>query len=253
MKRRKGVNRSLGKEYLKAILCLVATATSLGCGVPTGLAAGEVDEVGRKCVHEAIENKKFKAAFKEACRMADHDCQYSQCLLGIMYENGVGVKQDIEKAIVWYKKAASKGVAEAQFRLGRLYYFGKKVKRDPKEAAIWLEEAADQGIAEAQYLIGKMYLSGDGVPREIRKAKRWLHLAADRGIADAKRLIASSHLAKETIYQTKKVARKVKEHADAGGRIYGQTLENTEMSWKGYADIVNALDKAAAGASKVNN
>lgn len=211
-----------------------------------------VDNEGRKCVHEAIENKKFQEAFKQACKMADHDCGYSQCLLGIMYENGVGVKQNISTAVEWYQKAATKGIAEAQYRLGRLYYVGKEVKRDPKKAAEWFNKAAEQGVGQAQFYLGKMYLKGDGVPRELRKARRWLHLAADRGIADAKELIASSHLAKETIHQGKKVVRKVQDHATAGGRLYGQTLENTEMSWKGYADIVNALDKAAAGANNVN-
>jgi len=37
-----------------------------------------VDKEGRKCVHEAIENKKFQEAFKQACKMADRDCGYSQ-------------------------------------------------------------------------------------------------------------------------------------------------------------------------------
>ena len=229
------------------LLSYIFSSTSLPAA-----AAYTVDKKGRKCVHEAIENKQFKDAFKQACKMADHDCTYSQCLLGIMYEKGVGVEKDISKAIDWYTKAANKGMAEAQYRLGRLYYFGKEVKRDPKKAAEWFDKAAQQGIGKAQYYLGKMYLKGDGVPKELRKARRWLRLAADKGVADAKKLIASSHFAKETIYQSKKVVRKVQDHANAGGRLYGQTLENTEMSWKGYADIVNTLDKAAAGASKVN-
>ena len=231
-----------------AIVLLVASILVVGQA-----ASAAVDVEGRKCVHDAIENNNFRKAFEQACKMADHDCSYSQCILGLMYEKGVGVEKDVTKAVEWYTKAARRGFADAQFRLGRLYYLGKDVKRDPKKAALWLNKSAEQGVAQAQYYMGKMYLNGDGVPKNVQKARRWLHLAADRGIADAKRLIAKSHLAKEAIYQTKKVARGVSDHAKAGGRLYGQTLENTEMSWKGYADIVNALDKAAAGAGKVGN
>ena len=215
-------------------------------------ASAAVDVDGRKCVHAAIKNNNFREAFEQACKMADHDCKYSQCLLGIMYEQGIGVKKDVSKAISWYQKAAEKGMADAQYRLGRLYYFGKEVKRNPSKAAKLFNQAAEQGVAKAQYFLGLMYLKGDGLPKDLRKARRWLRISADKGIVEAKKLLASSHFAKETIQQGKRVVRKVQDHANAGGRIYGQTLENTEMSWKGYADIVNALDKASAGAEKVS-
>ena len=41
-----------------------------------------------------------------------------QCNLGLMYENGQGVKQDYAEAVRWYRKAAEQGDADAQFNLG---------------------------------------------------------------------------------------------------------------------------------------
>lgn len=245
--------RTQGNRSISRILAYFVISTSViltgTIFCPSVQADQLVDEEGMKCLHDAIQQKQLRGAFKQLCKMADHDCGYSQCLLGIMYEKGLGAKKNIDRAIEWYRKAAEKGLADAQFRLGQLYYIGEDVKRDPKEAAKWLNKAAEQGVAEAQYYIGRMHLKGDGVPRDLKKAKRWLHLAADRGIADAKVLLSQSQSAKETIHTAKKIGRAIKKRHEEGMRLYGQTLENTEMSWKGYADIVNSLNQAAAASS----
>lgn len=64
-----------------AIVLLVASILVVGQA-----ASAAVDVEGRKCVHDAIENNNFRKAFEQACKMADHDCSYSQCILGLMYE-----------------------------------------------------------------------------------------------------------------------------------------------------------------------
>jgi len=235
------------KHLLRTSICLFLLICFCS---PSSISATEpVDKKGMECVHEAIKNKQFRSAVEQLCKMADHDCGYSQCLLGIMYEKGLGVKKDVSQSIDWYRKAADKGFADAQFRLGQIYYIGQDVKRDPVEAAKWLNKAAEQGVAEAQYYIGRINLKGDGVPRDVRKAKRWLHLAADRGIADAKVLIAQTPGGKETMSAARKVGRAIKKRHEESLRLYGQTLENTEMSWKGYADIINSLNVVTAASS----
>jgi hypothetical protein len=44
-----------------------------------------------------------------------------------------------------FHKAAVKGDARAQYSLGIMYFDGIGVKQDRKEAVIWLKKAADQG------------------------------------------------------------------------------------------------------------
>ena len=40
--------------------------------------------------------------------------------MGVCYEAGIGVEQNINQALIWYKKAADKGIIEAQTALLRI-------------------------------------------------------------------------------------------------------------------------------------
>lgn len=65
----------------------------------------------------------------------------NQCLLGICYENGEGVKKDLIKAVEWYQKSAAQGEARAQFHLGKCYLLGDGVKKDLTKAIKWYQKA----------------------------------------------------------------------------------------------------------------
>jgi TPR repeat protein len=54
-----------------------------------------------------------------------------------MYADGRGVKRDYNKAVKWYRKAAGKGVAEAQFNLGLARYNGRGATRNFVQAHKW--------------------------------------------------------------------------------------------------------------------
>lgn len=78
---------------------------------------------------------------------------------------------------------AESGDAWAQHKLALMYDLGVGVRENNAEAAKWYTEAAEQGHAYAQYNIGLMYYKGEGVPHnEAQALKRW-RLAADQGIA----------------------------------------------------------------------
>lgn len=108
----------------------------------------------------------------------------AQIRLGRMYRHGLGVPQDFQEAVKWYRKAADQGNAEAQFRLGMLYEFGRGVPRDFVQAAKWYEKAAAQGNAKALNRIGRMYAQGEGVPRDSVQAVKWYEKAAAQGDAE---------------------------------------------------------------------
>ncbi|MFA4902179.1 MAG: tetratricopeptide repeat protein [Desulfobaccales bacterium] len=93
--------------------------------------------------------------------------------LGLMYERGYGVAQDICQAVLCFRKAAEQGQVEAQYRLGSMYYHGQGVSRDVKQAAEWYKQAAQQGSTPAQAALGNMYLSGEGVDQDSSKAAYW--------------------------------------------------------------------------------
>lgn len=90
-----------------------------------------------------------------------------------------------DEALRWCRTAAEQGDARAQCRLGLLYEQGKGVKRDPAEAATWYRKAAEQGDARAQNNLAALHLKGEGVDKDRDAALTWLRLAAAQGHAAA--------------------------------------------------------------------
>jgi TPR repeat protein len=91
----------------------------------------------------------YKAAYEEwlpLAELGDIEAQYN---LGVMYDQGASVDQDLCKAASWYRKAAEQGFIDAQTNLGMMYYRGDGVTGDHTEAARWFQLAADKGDTEA--------------------------------------------------------------------------------------------------------
>lgn len=60
-----------------------------------------------------------------------------------MYRDGLGVSQDYEVAVGWFRRAAEQGEALGQANLGWMYENGRGVQRDRVEAVCWNRRAAD--------------------------------------------------------------------------------------------------------------
>ena len=113
-----------------------------------------------------------------------------ECCLGVKYEKGWdGQDPDFDKAEKWYREAADKGNADAQYRLGCMYEEGRN-GREPnlKEAEDWYLEAARRrdvgrwpgGHADAQYRLGCMYeKEWYGQEPDFDEAENWFRKAAE--------------------------------------------------------------------------
>ena len=77
--------------------------------------------------------------------------------LGVKHAAGKGVPQDYVQAANWYRKAADRGLAAAQWSLGNLYRSGEGVPQNDAEALKWYRKAADQGNVGALLALGNMY------------------------------------------------------------------------------------------------
>jgi S1-C subfamily serine protease len=97
--------------------------------------------------------------------------------LGLMYQNGNGVKKDYIKAHNWYLKSAQKGRAYAQHNLAYLYANGLGVSKDSAVAAKWFTRAANQDNKSSQIAIAIMYAGGIGVTKNEIEAYKWLLIA----------------------------------------------------------------------------
>eukprot|EP00729_Bicosta_minor_P032756 gene32756-biopygen11636 len=107
----------------------------------------------------------------------------AQYMIGLMYSNGKGVKQDHVEAVKWYRMAAEAGFAPAQYNLGNMYHNGKGVQQDHVEAAKWFRKSAEAGYASAQCNLGIMYRDGEGVQYDHVEAAKWFRKSAEAGDA----------------------------------------------------------------------
>jgi len=98
--------------------------------------------------------------------------------IGRIYDiNGTGVAGEKNKALKIYKKLAVRGYPTAQCVLGMKYRLGDGVRENLKEAAKWLERAALQGHDAAIRNLADLYRSiGD-----LKKAEKWYSIGAAKG------------------------------------------------------------------------
>ena len=75
--------------------------------------------------------------FQENLQAAEQGNAAAQYNLGVMYLNGLGVRQDEAEAFRWFRQAADQGYAQAQNNLGAMYAEGRGVRQDDVEAVRW--------------------------------------------------------------------------------------------------------------------
>ena len=83
--------------------------------------------------------------FRENLQAAAQGNAAAQFDLGMMYENGEGVRQDYAEAVRWYRQAAEQGYARAQNNLGLMYVIGRGVRQDLALAQEWYGKACQNG------------------------------------------------------------------------------------------------------------
>ncbi len=192
---------------------------------------------------DCVKKRKFADAYSKLKVLADSNHAKSITLMGYLYEKGVGVEKDLNKAAQCYRKAAAQGLPQAESRMGHLLLNAEtKLKKQSKSAAYWIQKAAKHNVSEAQATLGRLYYEGNHLPIRNSKAVRWLRKAADRGEEDAQRLLDQIPGVKA---------------ADArfhqAGAQYKANMDNLERSWQGYADVVKSVNAAASGGRVGNN
>ncbi len=101
--------------------------------------------------------------------------------LAALYDEGLGVPRDFQKAASLFRKAAEKGVSGAYLGLGHHYEMGRGVPQDWGEAAKWYKKAADIGNADGYAAIADHY--GNSSPPNYAEAANWSQKAAQGGSA----------------------------------------------------------------------
>ena len=81
--------------------------------------------------------------------LAEQGYPLAECQVGYFYAQGLGVERDLDKALLWTRRAAEHGDRDGQFNLGCFYEEGTALARSMEQAALWYQRAARQGHAEA--------------------------------------------------------------------------------------------------------
>lgn len=114
----------------------------------------------------------------------------AQYRVGVMYAEGLGVDQDPEEAVYWYRQSAKQNFAAAQYNLGDAYLRGFGVAQDFEQAIVWWRRAAQQGLVQAQTNLGRAYFLGVGTNKNAAKARHWLSKAVAAGDPLATEMLA---------------------------------------------------------------
>lgn len=99
--------------------------------------------------------------------------------LGILYQEGKGVKVNERKAVQYFTQAAMKAHYGAHYKLGMAYYDGKGVDADLAKAVDLFKTSATHGNKDAMFMLGALYRDGEGVPADLKSSMHWLRLAVE--------------------------------------------------------------------------
>lgn len=145
---------------------------------PDGMDDEEMLKIGKEAFISGEPEKAF-AYYLSAAQKGNTEAQYRT---GVCFEKGLGIFNNREKAIYWYKKAAESNDPISKYYLATVYHWMlPKDQQDYKKALALYSEAFDKGVAEAADNIGNMYKSGQGVEQSDTAAFEWYEKGAAAG------------------------------------------------------------------------
>lgn len=165
----------------------------------------------------------FLTAFNEATKRIEADPKdaAAMTLLGEIYNQGLGVRQDTTQAAQWYRLAADRGDAHAMASLALMSADGRGVKKDPPAARAWFEKAAALGEATAAYNLALIALSA-GSDADIARAAVLLRMAADAELGDAQHDLGVLYARGKGVEKSPEEAAKLYIRAAKNGSIAGE-------------------------------
>ncbi len=144
------------------------------CGPLTGTAWSAESFLESECLHKAPAGI---ALTNHISKAKSGDVQSMFCAGAIK----LYVSREYKEAIPWLEKAANAGHMRAPLVLGILYEQGSGVKEDPATAAKWYQKGVDNGNAAAARRLANLYHLGTGVPHDEDKSSALLKKAAEMG------------------------------------------------------------------------
>ena len=148
-------------------------------------------------------------------------------LMRMFSENKIYAKDLAKETLKWTRKAAEKGVMQAQYALADIY---AEKQGNAKAAVEWYRKAAEQGHAEAHYKLAAIYEHGtNGVKTDSQESTRLYQIAASemdvfaqQGSADAQNVLAGMYQQGQGVKQDLAMALRWWEKAALQGHVLAQ-------------------------------
>lgn len=109
----------------------------------------------------------------------------AQYRLAVAYERGQGITKDLGRARSWYQAAAEKGNVKAMHNLAVSLSGHQDGDPDYALAAKWYGQAGAYGLADSQFNLAVLAEHGLGMPKNLGAAYQWFALAAKNGDQEA--------------------------------------------------------------------
>ena len=161
------------------------SSSHLGLSVSIPTTVEPINNAGERSSSRLIKERKYQEAIALLLPLSELGDAESQTQLGSLYENGLGVPLDMDRAIRWYQRAAAQNYPRAQVNLGVLYQYGTGVDKDLTSAIYWFQKASAQKNARAQGKLAYLYLTESGLERDEKEAVRLLESSASGGYDEA--------------------------------------------------------------------
>lgn len=164
--------------------------------------------------------------------MASSVCQYAhearkgvaeaQFVLSLCFLHGIGVAFNVDRAVLWIRRAAFQGYAPSEAALGRCYLVGEGLPQNYVNATQWLRRAVKQRNANAQFLLAFCYETAIGAPYSREEALRWYTESAEQGHVGAQYRLGCLHDAGRPPYHDLNAAIQWYRRAAAQGDTFAQ-------------------------------
>ena len=141
-----------------------------------------------------LSQKDFAAAHAIYLTLAKQNDAKACYNLGLMYQDGDGVTQNLDEAVKWYTKSASLGYKEAQYLLASMVFRREIQSISYERAAQYYQQAAELGHVKSQLNLGMLYYRGDVIAQDLVASLKWLNLAASNNNSEAQGYIANMYL-----------------------------------------------------------
>jgi TPR repeat protein len=119
----------------------------------------------------SADTEEIHAGMETLSRAAEAGDVEAEVALGRIFLRGLpAVPKDAARARDWFLRAEAAHHPSAAYFLGVMSQNGEGVKADPAAAARFLEVAAQEGQPHAMFLLANAYRAGAGVPKDEAKA-----------------------------------------------------------------------------------